>query len=143
MNLRPYQRAILDAILASYRGGVRRQVVSAATGVGKSFVFSQIPSLMRDELPGQILCLVHTHELVEQNAAELRECNPELKVSIEMAERHADPASDIIVASVQTLGRAGTKRRDDFNWDNISICICDECHHSICDAYIRIFEAGG
>ena len=98
---------------------------------------------MRADVPGQILVLVHTEELVEQNAAELKRCNPDLSVSIEMAARHADPTADVIVASVPTLGRANSKRRENFNWDNISICICDECHHSTSASYKRIFEAGG
>lgn len=143
MELRPYQSEILDAVFANYRAGIRRMVVSAATGTGKSFVFSQIPALMRAELQGQTLCLVHTEELVDQNAEELRESNPDLSVDVEMAERHADPNADIVVASVPTLGRAHTTRRDKFNWDNITICITDECHHSVSDTYKRIFEAGG
>jgi ATP-dependent helicase IRC3 len=141
--LRPYQRQTLEAILENYRAGVRRQVVSSATGTGKTFIFAHVPPTMREDLPGQILVLVHTEELIEQNAAELRRCNPELRVSIEMAERHADPSADVIVASVPTLGRANTKRRENFNWDNISVCICDEAHHSTAASYKRIFDAGG
>ncbi len=141
--LRPYQRQTLDAILANYRAGVRLQLVSSATGTGKTYIFAHIPPTMREDVPGQILVLVHTEELIEQNAAELRRCNPDLRVSIEMAERHADPTADVIVASVPTLGRANTKRRENFNWDNISICICDEAHHSTAATYKRIFEAGG
>lgn len=143
LSLRPYQRDILAAIRETYRAGVHRQLVSAATGCGKTKMFSQIPSLMREDCPGQILVLVHTEELLEQNFKELCEANPDLKVSVEMAERHADPNADIIVASVPTLGRTQTKRREKFNWDNISICICDEAHHSTSTTYRNIFEAGG
>jgi superfamily II DNA or RNA helicase len=143
MQLRPYQTAILDAILTNYRQGIRRQAVVAATGTGKTLCFAQIPSLMHADLPGQILVLVHTEELVEQNAEELRKSNPDLNVDIEMAERHADPNANIIVASVPTLGRARTSRREKFNWDNITICICDELHHSVSETYRRIFETGG
>src|SRR5580704_5749312 len=141
--LRPYQSETLQAIRSNYRAGVRRQVISSATGTGKTYIFAHIPAFMREDAPGQILVLVHTEELVEQNADELRRCNPDLSVSIEMAERHADPAADIIVASVPTLGRANTKRRENFNWDGISVCICDEAHHSTAATYKRIFETGG
>jgi ATP-dependent helicase IRC3 len=143
LSLRPYQRDILAAIRDNYRAGVHRQLVSAATGCGKTICFAQIPSLMHADCPGQILVLVHTEELVQQNFEELRASNPDLHVSIEMAEQHADPNADIIVASVPTLGRTQTKRRKNFNWDNISICICDEAHHSTATTYRNIFEAGG
>jgi superfamily II DNA or RNA helicase len=143
MELRPYQTAALDAILANYRKGVRRQVVVAATGTGKSAILSRIPALMRADLPGQMLVIVHTTELVQQNAEALRQANPDLKVSIEMADQHADPTSDIVMASVQTLGRANTSRLGNFDWDNFDICVADECHHSTCENYVRIFEAGG
>jgi ATP-dependent helicase IRC3 len=143
LSLRPYQQEILAAIRENYRDGIRRMVVSSATGTGKTVMFSQIPSLMRDMLADQILVLVHTEELVEQNAEELRVSNPDMRVSIEMAERHADPDADIIVASVPTLGRTNSKRRENFNWDHIAICICDEAHHATATTYRNIFEKGG
>jgi hypothetical protein len=127
MILRPYQQAALDAIRANYRMGVHRQVIVAATGTGKSAILSRIPALMRADLPGQMLVIVHTTELVQQNAEALRQANPDLKVSIEMADLHADPNSDVVMASVQTLGRANTSRLGKFNWDGFSVCVADEC----------------
>jgi superfamily II DNA or RNA helicase len=63
--LRPYQSKTLDAIRSNYQAGIRRQVVSAATGTGKSRIFAHIPKLQG--MPeGQVL--VHTEELIEQNA---------------------------------------------------------------------------
>lgn len=141
--LRPYQQASLDAVVSNYRLGLRRQIIQSPTGSGKTVIFSHIPEVMRNDLSGQTLVLVHREELIQQNAEKLRHYNPELKVDIEQADQFADPTADIIVASVATLGRKVSKRRQRFNWDAIKICIVDEAHHSTASTYKTILEEGG
>ena len=139
MQLRDYQKAQLEAIESNYLKGIRQQVVSAATGTGKSVSSAHIPIIMHKHLPGQTMLIVHRDELLDQNIEKLRLANPTLKVSKEKAEHVADTESDIIVASVQTVGRAGSKRVERFNWDNIDKIITDECHHATGDSYNRVY----
>ena len=129
----------LSSIKNNYLQGVHRQVVSACTGFGKSVVLSHIPDTMAGKLDGQTLVLVHRDELIDQNIEKLRKYNPTIKVSKEKAESLADPDAEIIVASVQTLGRLG-KRADRFNWDAITKVITDECHHATSQSYINVYE---
>src|ERR1700743_2891819 len=107
--LRPYQADALAAIKSNYEKGTHRQLVSSATGTGKSHLIADIPDLMKKHLTGQTLVLVHRDELINQNIKKLETYNPTLKVSKEKAGDWADAEAEIIVASVSTLGRKGTK----------------------------------
>lgn len=144
MEPRPYQQDALDAISTEYDKGTHRQLLVMATGTGKTICFSKIPKVFKDRLPGQTLILAHTEELVEQNRKKLQEANPTLKVGKEMAGEYADESNDdIISASVQTLGRLNSSRALRFNWSGIDKLIVDEAHHSVSDAYGRVFDYAG
>ena len=140
MSLRPYQQQCLNAIAQNYDVGVTRQLISAATGTGKTVVLSHIPELMQGRLDGQMLVLVHTDELIDQNIGKLRKYNPTLRVSKEKASEYADPNAAIVVASVATLGRKGTARGRRFNWSRFDKVITDEAHHSCAQSYKNIYE---
>ena len=61
-----------------------------------------------------------------------------------MGGEYADESNDdIISASVQTLGRLNSSRALRFNWSGIDKLIVDEAHHSVSDAYGRIFDYAG
>lgn len=141
---RPYQSDAIAANLAEYDKGIRRMMNVMATGTGKTRVMGRMYSALKDRLPGQMLVLAHTDELVKQNAARMFETNPLAKTGIEMAGEYADPSStDIISGSVATLGRSGSTRPARFNWDRIDKIVIDEAHHSVTDAYGRILEMAG
>jgi ATP-dependent helicase IRC3 len=112
-----------------------------ATGTGKTVVFAKLFEKMKSRLPGQMMVLAHTEELVEQNRKKLQNVNPTLKVGKEMARQYADSQDDIISASVATVGRMGSKRLSAF--PNIDKLVVDEAHHSTAEAYGRVFEATG
>src|ERR1019366_8296258 len=138
MELRSYQHECIDTVVKEYDAGTHRQLVVAATGVGKTVIFSKLYEAMKSRLSGQMLILSHTEEIVKQNADKAALINPQLKIGIEMAGVYADPNSDIISASVQTLGRAGTKRLERFHWEAIDKVVVDEAHHGIADSYRRV-----
>ena len=61
-----------------------------------------------------------------------------------MGGEYADESNDdIISASVQTLGRLNSSRALRFNWSGIDKLIVDEAHHSVSDAYGRVFDYAG
>jgi len=139
MEIRPYQQAAVDTILSAYDAGTRRMLLVMATGSGKTVTFGTLKS----RLSGQMLILSHTDELVRQNAKRLQAMYPHESVGIEMGNLGANGAESIISASVQTLGRKGTSRGDNFTWNNIKTIVVDEAHHSVGDAYRRIFDRSG
>lgn len=143
MQIRPYQKEALDAVRTKFQKGINRQLLSMATGTGKTVVFSQLPTYTKDILPGQMMVLAHREELIDQAVAKIKAINPTLRVDKEMAEYEANPNADCIVASVATLGRKGTKRIEKFNWERIDKLITDEAHHSTADTYQRIYDISG
>lgn len=138
--LRPYQKDALAAIKKTYQDGIGQQVIVMATGLGKTVIASHLPSTMADILPGQTLFVAHRGELLQQAMDKMRLYNPGLKVDMEMAEHRADPDADVIVASVQTLGRKGTKRAERFNWDNVDKIVIDEVQHGVADSYLNLLD---
>lgn len=144
MDNRPYQDAALEAVRTEYQRGVRQQLLSMATGTGKTVVFSQLPNKMSDILPGQMMVLAHREELIDQAIDKMRRINPHLRIDKEMATHHADPSiADCIVASVATLGRKNTPRINKFNWERIDKFVTDEAHHSTATTYQNIYNASG
>jgi superfamily II DNA or RNA helicase len=144
MEARPHQIEAKAAVVADYDAGHRQLLVSMATGTGKSFFFSDLYNDLVSRLPGKMLVLAHTEELVDQNIKTLELVHPDKKIDKEMAEHKADPSTaDIIVASVASLGRKGTSRVLKYNWDEWDKVIIDEAHHTPAGSYRNIIDCSG
>lgn len=91
-----------------------------------------------------MLVLAHRAELIDQAIAKIAKCNPGLRIDKEMAEHHADPAlADVIVASVASLGRLGSKRLEKYDWSLFDKFVVDEAHHAVAPTYMNIFAEAG
>jgi superfamily II DNA or RNA helicase len=89
-----------------------------------------LPSVFPELAVRGTLVLVHREELVNQAVEKLSFVNPRLTIGVEKAELHADISSDVVVASVQTLGSASGKRlRKLLASMEFGIVIIDEAHH--------------
>ncbi|KAJ2491921.1 DEAD DEAH box helicase [Coemansia sp. RSA 2050] len=141
-TLRPYQQECIDKCLASLRAGIRRQAVSLPVGSGKTVVFSnliqQIPA--PTELATKTLVLAHREELLEQAARQIQAASPQLSIAIDQGTRQANPAADVIVASVATLGRMRSTRLQRHDASRYKCIIIDEAHHAAASSYTRILE---
>lgn len=139
--LRGYQKACLDAILANYHAGVRRQLVCLPTGSGKTVVFAEFPRYFK--MKKQMLVLAHRQELLDQACSKIRRANPDLRVEVEQAGRIADPSCDVVIASVPTLGRKGSKRLARLDPDRFFLIVVDEAHHATAKTYKRVLDYFG
>lgn len=140
MGLRKYQVECHEAIHSARRRGVKKGLVVASTGLGKTVIFSHLPEAM-DIQPGeQMLVVVHRDELAEQAISKISKYNPALKITLEKAENYADLDADVIVASVQTIGRnkLNTDTKE-YEWgkrisrldpDKVKYIVLDEAHHA-------------
>lgn len=64
-------------------------------------------------------------------------------VDTEYGTKSAHSAADIIVASVPTLGRKGSKRIQKFSPRDFKLIIIDEAHHAAADSYKRTLNHFG
>src|SRR3984893_8011180 len=120
-HLRPYQLEAQQAILEHRARGIRTQLVSLATGLGKSVVIATLPRLLSLR-PGDVTVVVaHRDELIEQLVDKFRVENPDALIGGEQAEpRAAAPSYRAIVDAVlgqrpeaMILGFTATPNRGD------------------------------
>lgn len=135
--LRPYQQEALESINTFYDKGINRQLVVLPTGAGKTVIFSQLPALKTNSTP--MLVLAHRAELLVQAKDKISKSNPELTIEIEQGENHAGH-SDVVVASVPTLGRAESERILKYPKDYFKSIVIDEAHHAAAPSYRRILD---
>jgi len=159
LALRPYQQEALDAVAKAEAEGCRRQLLVAATGLGKTVIFAHLA----EGRQGRALIIAHRDELVSQAAAKLAAQWPELGITPACAQLLSDAkepevrlmaaAADVrrggigickadaddvdaqvVVASIQTLARA--RRRDRLAASRpFDLVVVDEAHHAAADSY--------
>lgn len=127
LELRAYQKECLEAIKTKYEAGVQRQVAVLATGTGKTIIFCHLISYLINKTGKKALILAHREELLKQAKDKLHRIDKTLRIEIEKAEDKASPKADVVIASVPTLGRTGSKRIQKFKPDEFCIIVVDEC----------------
>ncbi len=141
MHLRYFQDEALTVGPQRYQAGVNNQIIEMATGAGKTPLLSNAKD--RYNLDGRMLVLVHREELAEQAADKIRRWNPKATVGIEMASHRSKPTDDWVVASVPTIGRAGSPRLLQFDPNDFGGVITDEAHHAAANSYKTIYQHFG
>jgi len=131
--LRPYQEEALANIADAANRGVRRQLGVAATGLGKTIIFSSLAQ--RTDRP--TLVLAHRDELITQAADKMLQVWPGADIGVVKAERN-EVDHQVVVASVQTLARAS--RREQLPTDKFGLVVIDEAHHAKAISYLNIIE---
>ncbi|MBO0745605.1 MAG: DEAD/DEAH box helicase, partial [Candidatus Dormibacteraeota bacterium] len=121
IKLRPYQTEAVEAVEAAWVRGVRRPLVAAPTGCGKTLILAE---LIR-RIARRALLLAHREELLHQAAEKIRMVIPGADIGLVRAESD-EHGANIVVASTQTLARPERLRRvgNDFG-----VVVADECHH--------------
>lgn len=147
MSLRQYQTEDLNKIRQHFYLGERRLLGVAATGLGKTRLFSHIYDVIPRK--GKMLVIVNREELIEQSVASIKAANPDLMVGVEQAENRHSPMDDVVVASIQTIG--GVKEDDEgdplfnkriltMNPDEFDVVIADEAHRALAKSWIQALK---
>lgn len=140
LKLRKYQTDALDALAEAWGRGVRRPAIVLPTGMGKTVIFAEL--IRRCIAIGKTpMVLVHRDELAKQTVVKIEQAAPGVAIGVIKAERHEMTGVDVIVASVQTLGRQARLDRTPANLADV--IIVDECHHAAAASYLRIMEHFG
>lgn len=144
VELRPYQRQAANAVFDAWRKGRRRVWITLASGLGKTVIFAEVVRRLR--LEGEqrpVLVLAHRAELLDQARQKLRSACPSARIGIERGNQHADEEAEIILASIQTLGREGCQRASWLERRGPALIIVDECHHATASSYRNILSRFG
>src|SRR6478609_6606764 len=137
-DLRPYQRAAVDAVLAARRAGKRRLLVHLPTGAGKTVIFSHLAKLARR----QVLVLAHREELLAQARDKLvRALEGAAVVEIERGALRASAEAKVLVCSMRSLHEERLARV--LRGRDVGLIIYDECHHSAADDNLRVLRQLG
>lgn len=141
LMLRPYQERMVASWLGAMDRGVRRGLIVAATGTGKTTVFSAVLRAMAEESEGfSALVLAHRQELLDQAAGRISLMGSGLRVATHSGSRRAKEGADVVVGSVQALGAAKSTALD---WMSPDLVIVDEAHHAAARTYQNVFRRFG
>lgn len=105
MDLRPYQRASLDALYASWRNETGDGLIVLPTGAGKAFVIAAlVREVIADRPEARIAVVTHTRELIAQNHRELVAYWPDAPAGIYSAGlNRRDTATQILFCGIQSV----------------------------------------
>lgn len=143
MKLRPYQEKAINVVLDAHRRGVRSGIINLATGLGKSFLTTNLCKRFNKEHGGKTLFLVDQIELAYQARNTFFATDSKLRVGIEMNSEHAEWDDDVIIACVATLGRKGSKRIGRFDVSDFNVVVADEAHKSVSPTWLRTLHSLG
>lgn len=141
LTYRPHQEAAQEASVEAYHRGVYKQLICMATGTGKSPLIARMKQWYN--IRNRQMILVHRDELAKQIIKTVEKWNPTEKVGLEMGDSYASDSDGIVVASVPTIGRAGSKRLQRFSRDEFDLVSPDEAHHSTAASYKAVFSHFG
>lgn len=121
LSLRPYQLDIIDRARSELKRGVRRLLIQAPTGAGKTCLVAQM--LSQAAARGKrAWFVVHRRELIEQSVTTFVDA-ADLHVGIIAAGAPADKHAPVQVCAVQSLRRRLAKHTAP------DLVVWDECHH--------------
>ncbi len=127
----PQRKAILNTLEAIRRGQTRGLIVMP-TGVGKTWVFTEIARLL--EVP--TLIILHREELINQAMDSFEKAWPGASLGVVKANRN-EWDKDVVFASVQSLNE---KRLQKVSKDRFGIVIADEAHHVPAAGWTRAID---
>jgi ATP-dependent helicase IRC3 len=137
-DLRPYQRAAVEAVLAARRAGKRRLLVHLPTGAGKTVIFSHLARLAKR----QVLVLAHREELLTQARDKLeRALGGAAVVAVERGALRAPPDAHVLVCSIRSLHEE--RLAHVLRGRDVGLIVYDECHHAAADDNLRVLRQLG
>lgn len=142
MPLREYQKEALAKIKYLYAHGVKRQILSMPTGLGKTVIFTSLHKELN--LRNSVLVIVHRKELIDQAVEHYR------KLGYRFSHQRTDTwyenvSTDrkIWIATVQSLTHWKNKRVTRLAPEEFDLVISDEAHHSVARSYMFVCDHFG
>lgn len=136
---RPYQREADAACYEAWGKGLLRVMVVLPTGMGKTVILA---TMIAKEigLGNRVVIFVNRDKLVLQTIDQVKRAAPLATIGVVKSSKNQVDAQ-VIIASIQTLGRSHLRRS---SLGNVGLVIIDECHHASANTYVAsIRELGG
>ncbi len=114
--------------------GARRALISAATGVGKTYL-----AAFDSEKYKRVLFVAHKEEILKQAANSFQNVRKSDDYGFFDGDEKCTDKS-VIFASVATLGKSEYLNETYFTKDYFDYVVIDEFHHAVNDQYMRIVE---
>lgn len=114
--------------------GYKKAMVVAATGLGKTYltVFDSMGYK-------KVLFVAHREEILIQSEKSYKKVDKNLNTGFFIGNKK-EKNSDVIFATIQTLGKDKYLNRDYFKKDYFDYIIIDEFHHAAADSYKKLIE---
>src|SRR6218665_3880970 len=123
MELRPYQRACVDAVYRHLRAREDNPCAVVPTAGGKTPIMATICRDAVTQWQGRVLILAHVKELLEQTAEKLRVVCPEVEFGIYSAGlKRRETKAPGIVAEIQSIYKKACEL------DPFDLVLVDEAH---------------
>jgi len=134
-DIKPYepQEEALKALEKAREQGIRKGLVSLATGLGKTY----LAAFDAKRLSGHTLFVVHRNEILEQARQSFDAVWPEASKGYYHGTEKA-MGNKITFASIQTISRK--EHIEVFSPDYFDYIIVDETHHAVCKTYQKIIS---
>lgn len=136
MELRPYQRQLIEGITAELRSGAKRVVGQLAVGGGKTLIMGHFARYAASR-GAPVLILSDRRKLVQQMAGTLEEMD--VRHGVIMARVEDYPDARVQVASLQTL-MADVRRVGPGALPRAALIIVDEAHRVVTRQARAFFE---
>ena len=138
MELRQYQKDVLNKIVKSHRGGKTRILLQAATGSGKTVMAAAFVEYYIKNNKN-VMFLAHRRELIHQASQTLTKFNIEHGIIMASETTGKNVFAAVQVASIDTLrARALSKQKMDL--PSADLLIIDEAHRSMSKTYRKVIS---
>jgi DNA repair protein RadD len=139
MNLHPFQQDVVAKYEAKIAAGVRRIIIVAPTGAGKTVIAGEIVRRAAAESK-RVVFLAHRDELLTQARRKLARFGIQAGIIKSGRDKDARPQCPVQVAGIQTL-YARAVRAKSMELPPAELVFIDEAHHVRARTYQEIIEA--
>ena len=139
----PHQKQILDKLAVIREGGVRRNLIVAATGTGKTVISAFDYKVFTEQTEGthRLLFVAHREEILKQSRRTYRSVLLDANFGdIWVGDSRPQNGIDHLFISVQTFNSKYERIFSGLPADYYDYIVIDEAHHLVADSYRKIIS---
>ena len=139
----PHQKQILDKLAVIREGGVRRNLIVAATGTGKTVISAFDYKVFTEQTEGthRLLFVAHREEILKQSLRTYRSVLLDANFGdIWVGDSRPQNGIDHLFISVQTFNSKYERIFSGLPADYYDYIVIDEAHHLVADSYRKIIS---